>query len=90
MARHRDLLIGLEMLTEGAGAALPRAMRAESLETASETLRKRSHGWTMGPGIQGVGLPLVALGFEAANLGSRNLTARDIRAVVFERRHPAL
>lgn len=56
MARHRDLMIALEMLTEGADAALPRSIRTESLESASEALREKTHGWTMGPGIQGVGI----------------------------------
>jgi len=43
-------------LTEGSSVGLPRAVRTESLETASEQVKKRYRGWTIGPGIQGVGI----------------------------------
>jgi len=56
MAKQRDLLIGLEMLTEGAAAAVPQSIRSESLSAESEKIKKRSRGWTMGAGIQGVGI----------------------------------
>lgn len=56
MAREKDLLLALEMITEGAGASLPRTLRSEALVRESERARRRNLGWTAGPGIQGVGI----------------------------------
>ena len=56
MAKEKDLVLALEILTEGAGAAVPQVLRVESFMKASARTQKASRNWTGGPGIQGVGV----------------------------------
>jgi hypothetical protein len=51
MPSESSLLLALDMLTEGAGAELPESVRAEAL-----TVHKKAKPWTMGRGIQGIGI----------------------------------
>ena len=51
MANEAHLLQALEVLTEGSGAEVPEAMRAEAL-----TVHRSARPWTAGKGIQGVGI----------------------------------
>jgi hypothetical protein len=51
MANEEHLLQALDMLTEGSGAEVPQALRAEAL-----TIHKAARPWTAGRGIQGVGI----------------------------------
>lgn len=56
MAREQDLVVALEMITEGARAAVPRGLRSEALARESARVQQRYRGWTDGPGIQGIGI----------------------------------
>jgi hypothetical protein len=51
MADEAHLLQALDILTEGGGAEVPEAWRAEAL-----TIHSRARPWTAGKGIQGVGV----------------------------------
>ncbi len=51
MAAKKDLLLALEMITGGDQAPLPETLRA-----AAQTVHARASPWTMGEGIQGVGI----------------------------------
>ena len=55
-AKEKKLILGLEILTEGAAAAGPRAFRVERYMKAAEKTKKISRSWTMGSGIQGLGV----------------------------------
>lgn len=61
MAAESDLLLGLEFLTEGQAAQIPRALshevfRTESFMAETQTLKKKARPWTQGAGIQGLGI----------------------------------
>jgi hypothetical protein len=56
MAREQDLVVALEMITEGARASVPPELRSEALARESARVQQRYRGWTDGPGIQGVGI----------------------------------
>lgn len=51
MAERERLLLALEMITGGDNAPVPERLRAEAL-----AVHDKSRPWTMGPGIQGVGI----------------------------------
>lgn len=59
--QEKDLIRALEFITEGQNAALPKTLARETFSTESfktevEKVRKKSRGWTQGPGIQGMGI----------------------------------
>jgi len=61
MAAESDLLLGLEFLTEGQAAQIPRALSHEVFSTErfmaeTQTLKKKARPWTQGAGIQGLGI----------------------------------
>ena len=51
MATEAQLLQALDMLTEGSGAEVPEALRAQAL-----SLHRSARSWTAGKGIQGLGI----------------------------------
>ncbi len=58
---ENELLLALDVVTEGAGAQAPRAIASEAFSTEgfrrqTERIQQRSLSWTAGPGIQGVGI----------------------------------
>ena len=61
MTLNRDLLLALEFVSEGRRAQVARPMAralfaTESFQAEAEDLRQQSRGWTMGAGIQGLGV----------------------------------
>jgi hypothetical protein len=52
VASERQLLLALEVLTEGGAAEVPETMRSEALVN----IHREARPWTMGKGIQGVGI----------------------------------
>jgi Trypsin len=51
MANETQLLLALDILTEGSGAEVPEAMRPEAMK-----VHKTARPWTAGKGIQGLGI----------------------------------
>ena len=61
MAAERDLVLGLEFITEGPAARVPRALSSEVFSTEkfmveADALRRGARPWTQGAGIQGLGI----------------------------------
>ena len=52
MAERKHLLCALDILTDGAAARVPRGVGLESVEA----MHKEAQPWTMGKGIQGLGI----------------------------------
>ncbi len=61
MVVEQDLILALEFLTEGKRAVVPEAMARRAFTTKSfqketQKVQEKARGWTMGRGIQGVGI----------------------------------
>ena len=63
MSTYAELKLGLEILTEGPEAPVPRRLATPAFAAATEQLARDTRGWTRGPGIQGLGIgPKVTAG----------------------------
>jgi len=61
MIKEEHLIVGLEFLTQGPEAVLPQSLQNAAFATANHlqkvrSMRDRSRNWTMGRGIQGLGI----------------------------------